>query len=80
MFIYLIILGNLVNGKHNTRNMKMADLEFYMGGIKEELDELSCRNAISSLKLSIPYWGKDEFGQFTSKVQAYLDSIDESGR
>lgn len=79
-FIYLTILDNLVNGKHNTRNMKMADLEFYMDKIKEELDERSYRNAIASLRLSIPYWDKEEFGQFASKVQSYLDSIDGSGR
>lgn len=79
-FIYLTILDNLINGKHNTRNMKMADLEFYMDRIREDLDESFYRNAISSLRLSISYWEKDEFGQFASKVQAYLDSIDGSGR
>ncbi len=79
-FIYLTILDNLVNGKHNTRNMKMADLEFYMDRIREDLDERSYCNAITSLRLSIPYWDKDEFGQFASKVQAYLDSIDGVGR
>lgn len=79
-FIYLTILDNLVNGKHNTRNMKMADLEFYMNQIKDHLDEHSYINAISSLKLSIPYWAKEEFGQFAAKVQRYLDSIDEDGR
>lgn len=79
-FIYLTILDNLINGKHNTRNMKMADLEFYMDMIKGELDEQSYRNAVASLRLSIPYWDKEEFGQFASKVQTYLDSIDGAGR
>lgn len=79
-FIYLTILDNLVNGKHNTRNMKMADLEFYMDEIKKELDDQSYNNAISSLRLSIPYWDKEEFGQFAAKVQRYLDSIDGATR
>jgi addiction module RelB/DinJ family antitoxin len=75
-FIYITILDNLINGKHNTRNMKMADLEFYMNRIKHELEDQFYRNAITSLKLSIPYWTKNEFGQFASKVQAYLDSTE----
>lgn len=75
-FIYLTILDNLVNGKHNTRNMKIADLEFYMDRIREELDDASYANAIESLKLSIPYWDKEEFGQFASKVRSYLNSLD----
>lgn len=75
-FIYLTILDNLVNGKHNTRNMKMADLEYYMGQIKDELDEQDYRNAIQSLRLSIPYWDKEEFGQFAAKVGVFLDTLD----
>lgn len=74
-FIYLTILDNLVNGKHNTRNMKMADLEFYVDRIREELDEESYVNAIESLSLSIPYWDKEEFGQFASKVNAFLEGL-----
>lgn len=74
-FIYLTILDNLVNGKHNTRNMKMADLEFYVDRIRKELDEESYVNAIESLSLSIPYWDKEEFGQFASKVNAFLEGL-----
>ena len=75
-FIYLTILDNLVNGKHNTRNMKMADLKYYMYQIENELDEQSYRNAIQSLRLSIPYWDKEEFGMFASKVQAFVDELE----
>lgn len=76
-FIYLTILDNFVNGKHNTRNMKMADLRYYVERIREELDEQSYRNTIESLKASIPYWDKDAFGQFASKVQAFVDELED---
>lgn len=79
-FIYLTILDNLINGKHNTRNMKMSDLEYLMDQIKGQLDERLYINAISSLRKSLPYWDKEEFGQFAAKVQRYLNSIDEGGR
>lgn len=79
-FIYLIILDNLTSGKHNTRNMKMADLEFCMDRIKDDSGARSYRNAISSPRLSIPHWDKNGFGQFVSKVRAYLESIAEAGR
>lgn len=79
-FIYLTILENLINGKHNTRNMKMSDLEYLMDQIKGQLDERSYVNAISSLRKSLPYWDKEEFGQFAAKVQRYLDSIEDGGR
>jgi len=75
-FIYLTILDNLINGKHNTRNMKMVDLEFYMDRIGEELDETSYANAVESLNLSIPYWDKEEFGQFASKVKVFLEGLE----
>ena len=79
-FIYLTILDNLINGKHNTRNMKMSDLEYLMDQIQGQLDERSYINAISSLRKSLPYWDKEEFGQFAAKVQRYLDSIEVGGR
>lgn len=79
-FIYLTILDNLINGKHNTRNMKMSDLEYLMDQIKGQLDDRSYVNSISSLRKSLPYWDKEEFGQFAAKVQRYLDSIEDGGR
>ena len=56
--------------------MKMADLKYYMCQIENELDEQSYRNAIQSLRLSIPYWDKEEFGMFASKVQAFVDELE----
>lgn len=79
-FIYLTILDNLINGKHNTRNMKMSDLEYLMDQIKGQLDDRSYVNSISSLRKSLPYWDKEAFGQFAAKVQRYLDSIEDGGR
>lgn len=55
--------------------MKMSDLKYYMHQIENELDEQSYRNAIQSLRLSIPYWDKEEFGMFASKVQAFVDEL-----
>lgn len=74
-FIYLNILDNFVKGKPNTRNMKMADLVYYVSRIENELDAQSYRNTIDSLNLSIPYWDKDEFGQFSDKVRAFVNSL-----
>lgn len=75
-FIYLVILDNLVAGKPNTRNMKMKDLEYYMGRIREELGEPSFGNACESLRQSIEYWDKPQFGKFADNVQRYLAGID----
>lgn len=75
-FIYLTILGNLISGRHNTRNMKMADLEFYVEKIKNELGKDCYENTKSSLRASLPYWNKEAFGLFAMKVQNFLDSLD----
>lgn len=75
-FIYLVILDNLVAGKPNTRNMKMKDLEYYMGCIREELGEPSFGNACESLRQSVEYWDKPQFGKFADNVRRYLTSID----
>ena len=75
-FIYLVILANLVSGKPNTRNMKMKDLEYYMGRIREELGEPSFGNACESLRRSIEYWDKPQFGKFAENVQSYLATIE----
>lgn len=74
-FIYLVFLSNLVQGRHNKRNMKMTDLEYFMGRIREELGERSHANACASLRKSVPYWDRPAFGKFASRVGAYLDSM-----
>ena len=74
-FIYLVILDNLVAGKPNTRNMKMKDLEYYMGRIREELGEPSFGNACESLRQSVEYWDKPQFGKFADNVRRYLADI-----
>ncbi|MFR2586404.1 MAG: hypothetical protein ACLS9I_00515 [Adlercreutzia equolifaciens] len=79
-FIYLTILDNLINGKHNTGNMKMSDLEFYMDQIKNQLDDRSYSNAVSSLRSSIPYWDKEEFGQFAANDERFQNAEAREGR
>lgn len=73
-FIYLVILDNLIQGQRNTRNMKMRDLEFYMSRIKEVYGNTAYRNALSSLKESIPYWESQPLGNFADKVRMYLQT------
>lgn len=72
-FIYLTILDNLVKGKPNTRNMKMADLETYMSKIQNELNTSDYQNALLSLERSVPYWSKSQFGNFSKHVSLYLN-------
>lgn len=72
-FIYLTILDNLVKGKPNTRNMKMADLETYMSKIQNELNTSDYQNALLSLERSVPYWSKSQFGNFGKHVSLYLN-------
>lgn len=74
-FIYLHILNNLEKGEPNTRVMKMNDLKYYMGKIKNELGDNKHQNALKSLRLSIPYWQEKLPGNFANKVEAYCDSF-----
>lgn len=69
-FIYLTILSNLIKGESNTRTLKMQDLEYLMGKIESELGTNEYRNAIQSLKQSIPYWREKIPGLFADKVEA----------
>lgn len=77
-FIYLTILSNLINGQYNTQNMKFADLEYFVTQIRDYLDKESYLNTLESLKASIPYWEKDTFGQFASKVRSYVASLEKA--
>ena len=73
-FIYLNILSNLINGEPNTRTLKIKDLEYLIGKIKSELGANEYRNAIQSLKQSIPYWRNKIPGTFADKVEALCRS------
>ena len=71
-FIYLNILDNLITGEPNIKNMKMADLEYYMSKIKSEYDGEKFKNALNSLEKSIPYWEQEHLGNFPNRVKEYL--------
>jgi addiction module RelB/DinJ family antitoxin len=73
--IYLNILANLEKGEPNTRVMKMNDLKYYMGKIKNELGDSKHQNALNSLRASVPYWEEKLQGNFAQKVQTYCDSV-----
>ena len=78
-FIYLVILNNLVHARHNTRNMKMRDLEFYMEKIRDDISEEAFRNALISLEQSVPYWDKPQFGSFAANVKDYIEQTRSKG-
>lgn len=73
-FIYLCILNNLVNGEYNTRNMKIADLEYYLDRIEKDLNEQQFTNALASLEQSIPYWREKIPGTFADNVEELVKS------
>jgi Na+-transporting NADH:ubiquinone oxidoreductase subunit NqrD len=70
VFIYLIILSNLIKGEPNTLTMKFKDLQSLMGKIESQLGENVYRDAIHSLEQSISYWRKKIPGSFANKVEA----------
>ena len=73
-FIYLNILANLIKGEQNTRNLKLHDLEYLMEKIKTELRPDEYKNAVLSLKKSIPYWREKLPGLFAEHVEKNLNS------
>lgn len=68
-YIYFIILSCLIQGKFNTRVMKIKDLEFYIKKIMHECPEKEFENTLKSLKESIPYWEERIQGYFAQKVK-----------
>jgi DNA-damage-inducible protein J len=76
-FIYLNILSNLIKGEPNTRTLKMKDLEYLMEKIKSDLGLDAYRNAIQSLKKSVPYWREKLAGTFADKVEALCIRLEE---
>ena len=75
-FIYLNILGNMVAGEPNTRNMKISDLAYYLERIHDELGEPSYSNARGSLMSSLAYWDEHSLGNFSDKVRSLLGSTE----
>lgn len=75
--IYLTILSNLIKGEPNTRILKIEDLEYMLERIKSELGENAYRNAIQSLKQSIPYWREKIPGLFADKVEKLYNKASE---
>ena len=75
-FMYLVILGNMVKGKPNTRSMKIADLAYYLGRIRDDLGEPAYSNAKKSLRESLAYWDEHSPGNFADKVRGLLRAAD----
>ena len=77
-FMYLTILGNMVEGKPCTRSMKIADLAYYLGRIYDDLGEPAYSNARKSLRESLAYWEEYIPGKFADKVREILAQTDSS--
>jgi len=77
-FIYLTILRNMCSGVINTRNMKIEDLKFFMGKIKEDLDDDANANMVESLNESIKYWKDKIPGGYANKVQKLVEEFSTS--
>jgi addiction module RelB/DinJ family antitoxin len=74
-FIYLTILTNMVQGKENTRNMKVKDFEFFLNKIKEELGNEAFQNSLKTLRETLPYWEKKGIAKFAASVRDLIDSF-----
>ena len=73
-FIYLTILSNMVQGKPNTRNMKLKDFEFFINKIKEELGNEAFQNSLKTLREAVPYWEKKRIAKYAQSVKELIDS------
>ena len=74
-FIYFNILQNLVEGVQNTRALKYNDLVFFINKINTEFPEDIQKAAVTSLKLTIPYWDSVVPGALASKARGLLDTL-----
>lgn len=68
-YIYFVILSCFMQGKFNTRTMKISDLEFYIKKILHECSKIEFENTLKSLEESIPYWEEHIQGYFAQKVK-----------
>ena len=73
--IYLNILIKLSNGEINRRSMKTSDFEFFLKKFKEDFSKEMYKNAIESVKLSIPYW-KSNIPTFAEGMELLLSKIE----
>jgi antitoxin component of RelBE/YafQ-DinJ toxin-antitoxin module len=73
--IYLNILIKLSKGEINRRSMKTSDFEFFLKKFKEKFSDEMYKNAIESVKLSIPYW-KSNIPTFAEGMELLLSKIE----
>jgi antitoxin component of RelBE/YafQ-DinJ toxin-antitoxin module len=76
-YIYLVILDNLIEGKINKRNMKLADLSYCINKIEEELGQEKLSLALSSLERSLPYWRERINIAYADQVEQLVADIKE---
>lgn len=74
-YIYLMFLNNLVEGRANKRNIKIADLEFLLVKIREELGEGAFANACASVRASIKGWSRINNGYYAQHAQSLLKRL-----
>ena len=72
-FIYFVILSCFMQGKFNTRVMKIDDIEFYIQKIIKECSKSEFANTLKSLEQSIPYWEDHILGKFAEKVKLLVN-------
>jgi addiction module RelB/DinJ family antitoxin len=55
-FIYLNILMNMIEGRKNTRNMKVKDFQYFLNRINDEFGHEIFMKSIQSINKSVPYF------------------------
>jgi antitoxin component of RelBE/YafQ-DinJ toxin-antitoxin module len=73
--IYLNILIKLSKGEINRRSMKTSDFEFFLKKFKDEYGDEIYKNAIESVRISIPYW-KSNIPTFAEGMELLLSEIE----
>lgn len=73
--IYLNILIKLSKGEINRRSMKTSDFEFFLKKFKDEFGDEMYKNAIESVRISIPYW-KSNIPTFAEGMEMLLSKIE----
>lgn len=73
--IYLNILIKLSKGDINRRSMKTSDFEFFLKKFKDEFGDGIYKNAIESVRISIPYW-KSNIPTFAEGMEMLLSKLE----